>query len=329
MEFPVGRVKKKDGTWRFCHDFRKVNAMTHCDAYPLPQIDETLDSLAHASVFTTLDLASGFWQVELEESAKEKTACSTPGGHYEFINVMPFGLTNAPATFQRLMECVIAGLTPTQCLIYLDGIIVFGTTFEDHLSHLEHVLTKLGEAGLRLKPSKCHFALPQVQYLGYLISKDGVQPDPSKVKAVTSYPTSSNATEVREFLGIANYYQRFVEGFSATATPLYQLTRKTTNGFLWTLESQQAFDQLKQKLVSPPILAYPLFDVPFVVQTAASAHAVGGVLSQVQDGKERVIAYWSQQLKKAERNYSTIEGEALAVVGAIKEFDPYLYGLPF
>ena len=325
---PLVLIKKKDGTWRFCIDLRKVNAITHRDAYPLPRIDETLDSLAHASVFTTLDLASGYWQVELEESAKEKTAFSTPGGHYEF-NVMPFGLTNAPATFQRLMECVLAGLTPTQCLSYLDDIIVFATTFDDHLSHLEHVLTKLGEAGLRLKPSKCHFALPQVQYLGYLISKDGVQPDPSKVEAVTSYPTPSNATEVREFLGIANYYRRFVEGFSAIATPLYQLTRKTANGFLWTPECQKAFDQLKQKLVSPPILAYPQFDVPFVVQTDASAHAVGGVLSQVQDGKERVIAYWSQQLKKAERNYSTIEREALAVVGAIKEFYPYRYGFPF
>ena len=188
--------------------------------------------------------------MELEESAKEKTAFSTPGGHYEF-NVMPFGLTNAPTTFQRLMKCVLAGLTHTQCLIYFDDIIVFGTTFEDHLSHLEQVLTKLGEAGLWLKPSKCHFALPQVQYLGYLISKDGVQPDPSKVEAVTSYPTPSNATEVREFLGIANYYRRFVEGFSAIATPLYQLTRKTANGFLWTPECQQAFDLLKQKLMKP------------------------------------------------------------------------------
>ena len=167
--------------------------------------------------------------MELEESAKEKTAFSYPGGHYEF-NVMPFGLTNAPATFQRLMERVLTRLAHTQCLSYLDGIIVFGTTFNDHLSHLEHVLTKLGEAGLRLKPSKCHFTLPQVQYLGYLISKDGVQPDPSKVEAVTSYPTPSNATEVREFLGIANYYRRFVQGFSAIATPLYQLTRKTSNG---------------------------------------------------------------------------------------------------
>ena len=160
-----------------------------------------------------------------------------------------------------------------------------------------------------------------MQYLGYLISKDGVQPDPSKVEAVTSYPTPSNATEVREFLGIANYYQRFVEGFSAIATPLYQQTRKTASGFLWTPECQKAFDQLKQKLVSPPILAYPQFDVPFVVQTDASAHAVGGVLSQVQDGKKCVIAYWSQELKKAERNYT--------VVGAIKEFYPYLYGFPF
>ena len=153
---PLGMVKK-NGTWRFCIDFCKINAVTHRDAYPLPRIDETLDSLANASLFLSLDMASGYWQVELEESAKEKTAFSTLGGHYEF-NVMPFGLTNAPSTFQCLMECVLAGLTPMQCLIYLDNIIVFGTTFEDHLQQLECVFSKLAEAGLRAKLSKCHFA---------------------------------------------------------------------------------------------------------------------------------------------------------------------------
>ena len=182
---PVVLVKKRDGAWRFCIDFRKVIAATHCDVYPLPRIDETLDSLAHAALFTTLDLASGYWQVEQDESSKEKTAFSASAGHYEF-NVMPFGLTNAPATFQRLMECVLTGLSPAQCLIYLDDISVYGISFEDHLEHLENVLTKLGEAGLKLKPTKCHFAQQQVKYLGYLISEDGVAVDSSKVEVATS-----------------------------------------------------------------------------------------------------------------------------------------------
>ena len=174
---PIVTVKKKDGSWRFCVDYRKLNSVTHQGAYPLPRIDATLDSLAGATYFTTLDLASGYWQVEVEEQDKEKTAFSTPKGHFEF-NVMPFGLTNAPATFQRLMECVLAGLTQEQCLIYLDDIVVFSKSFEEHIERLTNVFQALRQAGLTLKLSKCYFAQKEVKYLGHIVSAAGVRPDP-------------------------------------------------------------------------------------------------------------------------------------------------------
>eukprot|EP00731_Ephydatia_muelleri_P009248 Em0004g1586a len=308
---PVVMAKKKDGKWRF-----------------LPRIDATLESLSGSRFFSTLDLASGYWQVEMADLDKEKTAFSTQGGHYEF-NVMPFGLTNAPATFQRLMECVLAGLTYEQCLIYIDDIIVFSATFPQHLERLQTVLEHLAAAGLRLKPSKCHFAQNQICYLGHIVSQQGVQADPEKLRAVSMYPAPHNIKELRHFLGLANYYRRFIEGYSAIAEPLHKLTRKTAGGYKWSNECDDAFSLLKQKLTMSPILAYPCFQQPFILATDASEFAVGGVLSQKINGVERVISYWSRQLNKAERNYSTVEREALAVVAAVKEFYPYLYGRTF
>ena len=325
---PTVLVKKKNGAWRFCVDYRKVNSMTRRDAYPLPRIDATLDALAGAQYFTTLDLASGYWQVELEEDAKKKTAFSTPFGHYEF-NVMPFGLTNAPPTFQRLMDCVLAGISPEQCLIYLDDIIVFSQTFQEHLQRLSNVLKEIRKAGLKLQGSKCKFACKEVHYLGYIVSQGGISPDPDKLRAVSAFPAPSNEKQLREFLGLSNYYRRFVKNYSQIAEPLYKLTKKNTKGFQWDAACQQAFDDLKQRLTSPPILTYPVFTLPFIVHADASERAIGGVLSQVQEGEERVIGYWSRQLNKAERNYSTVEREALAVVAAVKEFYPYLYGFHF
>jgi transposase InsO family protein len=324
---PIVMVKKKDGSWRFCVDYRKLNSVTHQDAYPLPRIDATLDSLSGAAYFTTLDLASGYWQVEVEEQDKEKTAFSTPKGHFEF-NVMPFGLTNAPATFQRLMECVLAGLTGEQCLIYLDDIVVFSKTFEEHIARLTNVFQALRQADLTLKLSKCDFAQREVKYLGHIVSAAGVRPDPTKIEAVSTYPVPNNVKELRQFLGLANYYRRFVADYSNVAAPLHKLLTKE-NGFHWDSNCQSAFDELKNRLVSPPILAFPDFKEKFVLYTDASDSAIGGVLSQIQEGKERVIAYWSRQLQKAERNYSTTEKEALAAVAAIKEFYPYLYGFHF
>ena len=327
---PIIMVRKKDGSWRFCIDFRKLNSVTHKDAYPLPRIDETLESLAGSTIFSTLDLASGYWQVELEESDKEKTAFSTTEGHFEF-NVMPFGLTNAPSSFQRLMACVLSGLTSEQCLIYIDDIIVFSATFSEHLVRLRKVFQRVQDAGLKLKASKCRFVQPKVCYLGNIVSADGVEPDPAKIQAVIDYPVPTNVKELRQFLGLANYYRRFVQDYSRIASALFKLTQKAVHqSFNWTEQCTVAFKELKKKLTTPPILAFPRFDREFLLATDASDSAIGAVLSQVHDnGTEKVIAYWSRQLSKAERNYSTIEREALAIVKAVKEFYPYLYGHEF
>ena len=195
---PIVMVRKKDGAWRFCIDFRKLNDVTHKDAYPLPRIDETLESLSGSTLFTTLDLASGYWQVELEEADKEKTAFSTAEGHFEF-NVMPFGLTNAPSSFQRLMSCVLAGLTDEQCLIYIDDILVYSANFSEHLVRLRNVLQRIKNAGLRLNVSKCRFAQAKVQYLGHVVSAQGVEPDPAKIQAVATYPVPRNVKELRVY----------------------------------------------------------------------------------------------------------------------------------
>ena len=325
---PVVMVKKKNGSWRFCIDYRKLNAATHQDAYPLPRIDATLESLAGSTLFTTLDLASGYWQVEIEDRDKEKTAFSTEKGHFEF-NVMPFGLTNAPVTFQRLMECVLAGLNGEQCLIYIDDIIVFSRTFSEHLDRLHKVFSKLEEAGLKLRTSKCHFAQKVVRYLGHKVSTDEIRPDPAKTEAVSKYPVPRNAKGLKQFMGLSNYYRRFVKDYSKIAEPLFKLlTKEGVKNFSWSSSCQNAFDDLKERLISPPILAYPDFKKPFYVHTDASDFAIGAVLCQIQQGTERVIAYWSRKLQKAERNYSTTEKEALAAVAALKEFYPYVYGFP-
>ena len=300
--------------------------MTQKDAHPLPRIDDTLDALSGAQWFSTLDLASGYWQVEVDPSDKEKTAFSTPFGLYQFL-VMPFGLCNAPSTFQRLMELVLHGLQWEICLVYLDDIIIFSRTIGEHLQRLKEVFDRLREAGLKLKPGKCHLLQRSVHYLGHIVSSNGVETDPGKTKIIKAWSTPTKLKELRQFLGITSYYRRFVKDFARIAAPLYRLTEEG-KAWNWTDECQEAFELLKRKLISPPILAFPDFNLTFVVDCDASNNGLGAVLSQLSDS-EKVVAYASRTLSKAERKYSATRREMLSLVWAVRHFRPYLYGQKF
>ena len=250
---PIVLVKKKDGTVRFCVDYRKVNNVTRKDAYPLPRIDTTLDTLAGSQWFSTLDLVSGYWQVEVDETDRHKTAFCTTEGLFQF-KVMPFGLCNASATFQRLMYLTLAGLQWSECLVYMDDIIILGRSFLEHLGNLQEVLQRLRDAGLKLKPSKCAFFRQSVKYLGHVISREGISVDQEKVTKVATWPTPTSTQEVQRFLGFAGYYRRFIRDFAEIAKPLHHITEKATP-FRWSTESQLAFETLRKELITAPLLA--------------------------------------------------------------------------
>lgn len=325
---PIVLVRKKNGSTRFCVDYRKLNAVTRKDAYPLPRIDETLDTLGSSKWFSTLDLISGYWQVELNPNDQEKTAFCTPEGHFEF-RVLPFGLCNAPATFQRLMDLVLAGLQWSSCLVYLDDVIVVGRSFQEHLKNLQSVFERLRGAGLKLQPGKCQLLRKKVHYLGHVISRDGVSTDPSKTEKVSNWPTPTSSRDVQQFLGLASYYRRFVRDFATIAKPLHRLTERTAD-FCWTPQCQDAFEELRSRLVSAPVLAFPDYSREFILDTDASDTGIGAVLSQMQsDGTERVIAYASRVLTKAERRYCVTRRELLAAVTFVNHFRPYLLGKRF
>lgn len=336
-------VRKSNGELRLCVDYRQLNNLTVPDAYALPRIEELLDLLSGSHYYSVLDLKSGYYQVEIEESHKQRTAFSVgPLGFYEH-NRMAFGLRNAPATFQRLMEDCLGDLKPDTCCVYLDDIIVYSRTVEEHLDCLERVFDRLDEYGLKLSPKKCQFFKSKLKYLGYVVSAQGVETDEEKIARVKEWPTPRNQDEVRQFLGFAGYYRKFVRDFSKLAKPLQELVGAGQNkkarrgrkieplpGWYWGMEQEAAFQDLKEALTSAPVLAYPEYSLPFVLHTDASGEGLGAVLYQIQDGVKRVIAYASRGLTKAEKNYPAHKLEFLALKWACtKKFHDYLYGNTF
>jgi hypothetical protein len=316
-------VKKKGNKLRFCVDYRKLNSVTKKDAYPIPRIDDMLNKLGGSEWFTTLDLASGYWQVEMDPDSQNKTAFTTEFGIYEFT-IMPFGLTNAPATFQRLMNEVLKGLTNNGVMVYLDDINIHTKTFEEHLEKLEEVFKRIKVAGLKIKPSKCQFAKPELAFLGHVINREGILPDPEKIEKVKNFPRPKTVTNIRSFLGLASYYRKFIENFSRIAKPMNHLVKKKVP-FVWTQEQEDAFNTLKQALISEPILQYPDFNKTFYLMTDGSAKGYGAVLSQLdENGKERVIAYASKSTVGAQKNYSATELEIGAALWAMQHFNYYL-----
>ena len=321
---PVTLVKKKDGKQRFCVDYRKLNECTQKDAYPIPRIDDTLDALSGAHYFSTLDLAAGYWQVPLDDEAKDKSTFCVRGGLYRW-KVMPFGLTNAPATFSRLMETIFQGLQYQSLLIYLDDVIVYGNSVDQQIQRLRVVFQRLRQANLKLKPSKCELLQTSVQYLGHTVSSHGVETNPDTVEKIKNFPVPHNLRQVRRFIGLASYYRKFIKDFAAIAQPLHLLMKKDVR-FRWSEECDQAFQHLKTCLTTAPVLAYPQPTGDYVLDTDASAYGIGAVLHQVQDGEEKVIAYASKALSHAEQQYCTTRRELLAIVAFLKHFRHYLYG---
>ena len=329
-------VRKKDGRLRFCIDLRKLNNRTVKDAYSLPRIESILDSLGGARVFSTLDLKAGYWQVEMAEECKAYTAFTCgPLGFYE-CDTMPFGATNAPATFQRLMHDCLGDLNMNWCIVYLDDIIIFSDTKEEHLKRLEAVFQKLCAAGLKLKPSKCFFFREEIEYLGHVVSGKGISTNPKKIEAVSKWPTPRTVYDVRSFLGFVGYYRRFIKNFSKITKPIREVITGLENQskraakktyIEWSDAADTAFEQLKAMCVSTPILAYPNYQFPFTLHTDSSTDGLGAVLYQKQDGKMRVIAYASRSVSKAEANYPAHKLEFLALKWAVFEkFHEYLYG---
>ena len=325
---PIVLVPKPDGSLRFCNDFRKLNEISEFDAYPMPRVDELIERLGPARFVSTLDLTKGYWQIPLAPHAKQKTAFSTPEGLFQYT-VLPFGVHGAPATFQRMMDRI---LRPHQdyAAAYLDDIVIHSRTWEEHLVHLEAVFGALRTAGLTANAKKCRLGLEETNYLGYTIGRGCVKPQLRKVERIKDWPRPATKKQVKSFLGLISYYQKFIHNFATLATPLYELTKaKLPQRVCWNPEAENAFSALKAALCEEPVLKAPDFNKPFILHTDASGTGLGAVLAQVIEGDEHPILYASRKLLKHELNYATIEREALAVKWAIHHLRYYLWGRKF
>ena len=324
---PVLFVKKKGGELRMCVDYRALNKITVKNKYPLPRIDELFDRLHGAKYFSKIDLRSGYHQVRIHPSDVPKTAFRTRYGHYQF-RVLPFGLTNAPATFMHLMQDVFRPLLDTCVIVFLDDVLIYSETLEEHAKHVEEALALLRKHQLYAKASKCEFFRKSISFLGHVVSAEGVSMEQDKVRAVREWPTPKSVKEIRSFLGLAGYYRKFVQGFSRIAAPLSELMKQDKT-WEWGDPQQQAFDALKAALVAGPTLLLPDESLPYVVSTDASGFAIGAALCQDQGKGLQPIAYLSKKMLDAETRYPVHEQELLAVVCALKEWRHYLHGRPF
>jgi hypothetical protein len=325
--FLIVLVPKKDGSIRFCVDYRKLNAITVKDSYALPRIDDALASLSGKKYFSSLDLAAGYFQIPMSEKDKDKTSFITDDGLFRF-NVMAFGLTNAPATFQRYMDAVLAGLKWNILLVYIDDVLVYSPTFESHLQDLETVFDRLIDANLQLKPSKCHLFQRELVYLGHLVSSEGIKPDPKKVKAIVNMPVPIDVTTVRSFLGMCGFYRSYVYNFARICQPLYDLTKDGVK-FNWSEFEQESFETIKRLLSRAPILKHPNFNFPFIIETDASDRGLGSVLIQRYHGETHVIQYASRTIQPGELSWPVRDKEALAILWACEQFRVYVAGQHF
>lgn len=303
-------------------DFRKLNNLTIGDAFLMPDITSILDQLGKAKYFSCLDLASGYHQIPIHPKDMEKTAFSTSEGHYEFKR-MCFGLKGAPATFQRLMNRVLSGINGSRAFVYLDDIIVVRTTMEEHVNRLREVFNRLREFNLQLQPPKCEFLRNEVNYLGHVITENGVKPDPKKIECLVNYPVPKNPKEIKSFLGLIGYYRKCIKEFSKMAKPLTNLL-KQNQPFIWSDICQDSFLFFRNILTNEPLLQYPDFNQPYNITTDASNYAIGAVLSQGKICSDLPIAYPSRTFNKAETNYKTTEKELLAILCSVKQFRQYV-----
>ncbi len=325
---PIVLVPKMDGSVRFCVDYRKVNAVSKFGAYPMPRVDELLDRLGSARFYSTLDLTKGYWQIPLSPLSKEKTAFTTPFGLHQFIT-LPFGLFGAPATFQRLMDKILRPHS-VYAAASLDDIIIHSNDWQRHMEHLRAVLRSLRVAGLTAKLRKCAIGRVEVRYLGFHLGHGQVRPQIDKTAAIATCPSPKTKKEVRQFLGLAGYYRRFIPNYSELTSPLTDLTKKEApDPVQWMELCQQALTKVKAALCGGPLLHSPNFDLPFLLQTDASDRGLGAVLSQVVGAEERPVLYLSRKLSKRETRYSTIEKECLAIRWAVLTLRYYLLGCEF
>jgi hypothetical protein len=321
---PVLFVKKKDGVLRMCVDYRALNKVTIKNKYPLPHMSELFDQTQGAKYFSKIDLRSGYHQVRIAEGDVPKTAFRTRYGHFEFM-VLPFGLTNAPATFMHLMQSIFRPFLDEFVIVFLDDILIYSKTLEEHKQHIQQVLELLRNNKLYAKKSKCEFFQRRIEFLGHTLSSDGKGMQEDKVKAIRQWPVPKSAEDIRSFLGLAGWYQEFVKDFSGIVAPISELTHKG-KAFEWTDQQQKAFEQLKKAVSTAPVLILPDKKLPFVVQTDASGVAVGASLNQDQGKGLQPVAFLSQKLQSAEARYPVHEQELLAVIVALKKWRHYLHG---